>query len=248
MFGVEHFDYYFDAGAIKGKKGDILEVTVEGLADTDATIASISLMDTSKQDWQDWKYFGGEWGLRTKLKQGEPFRKTVRIKLEDTTNKKTPPQVRIELTKADKSILTIDNLKASWRPAPDVPKELTVGVYEDEWGKRFGFQIPIKNLEMKKGQKLQITFSGKTDLDCDFGAWLANLNNWSCPNGEPEIDNPEDQRITKGLKFTKSGRLPIIEDISKKEPYGLNFWIPWEEGMPDEINITDIEFTWKIIK
>jgi hypothetical protein len=42
--------------------------------------------------------------------------------------------------------------------------------------------------------------------------------------------------------------LPVTANASKKDNISFHFWIPWEEGMPEELNITDFDIKWSIIK
>ncbi|MCR4580290.1 MAG: hypothetical protein K5681_08085 [Treponema sp.] len=246
--GRDYFDYYYNTGKIKSKKNDYVEVTVEGVANQDAILTSLSLWDDSDPDWQKHKPIGGDWRLYNQVKAGEVFHKTARFKLEEMPDKKISYDIQITFTKPDTDTFIVDKLKASWRPAPDVPKEISRPIFSDEWGKRFEIDFPLKNTELKKGQKVQLTFSGKANMDCFIAGWLANTETWESLSGEPEFDNPEYDGVKKDQPFTISGRLPVTANTSKKDNIIFHFWIPWEEGMPEELNMTDIEFTWKVLK
>lgn len=245
--GKDFFDYYYNSGKMSVKKGDSIEITVEGVANQDATLTSLALFDTTNPDWQKWVFYGGTWGHNIKIKKGEAFRKVLVVRPDKAINKKII-SVQVTFTKTDLSPLLVDNLKVSWRPAPDVPKEISRPIFSDEWGKRFEIDFPLRNTELKKGQKVQLTFSGKANMDCFIAGWLANTDTWETLSGEPEIDNPEYDGVKKDTPFTISGRLPVTANTSKKDNIIFHFWIPWEEGMPDELNITNVEFTWKIVK
>ena len=246
--GRDYFDYYYNTGKIKSKKNDYVEVTVEGVANQDAILASLALWDDSDPDWHKHKTIGADWRLNSRVKPGEVFHKTARFKLEEMPDKKISYDVQINFTKPDTDTFIVDKLKVSWRPAPDIPKELSRPIFSDEWGKRFEIDIPLRNTELKKGQNIQITVSGKADMDCFIGGWIANTDTWETLSGEPEIDNPNYDGVKKDQPFTIRGSLPVTADASKKDNISFHFWIPWEEGMPEELNITDFDIKWSIEK